>query len=375
MQDFGPYEPDEQGRLCYRPPIPLFPSIDEIWEQHERAMRAVERFDRALAAFPVAGVVGKLFARLDAVHSSGAEGSTTTFTDLMEYQSSRRQAPDPEDAESVAACAAAFDALSADPAARPTEIVLAIHRRLFEHARDPLTAAAAGRWKTRPNGTFDSELGAVFYYTSPASLPEVLEEWEGFTAAAGDRPELIRQVLSHWMFEHIHPVADGNGRVGRLLLPLLMRQKGALTHACAFMGEAVHRDKDIYIGALKHARRTGDMGSWSRVCLSFIAQTAIANVERLEQLGAVYTRWRSATKRIRSHSVVHALLPRILTKPTFSVTDAVAATGQTFASVNLAVGRLKDLDIVSQVRKGGKDRLFAAPEVIRLFELAATQPR
>ena len=140
--------------------------------------------------------------------------------------------------------------------------------------------------------------------------------------------------------------------------------------------EAVHHDKDIYVQALKHARRTGDMGSWSRVCLSLIAQTAMANSERLERLGGIYARWRHATKGVRSHSVVHQMAPWILTKPKFTVTDAVAAMGQTFASVNTAVARLKDLGIVSQVGASGKDRLFAAEEVIRLFEpLARPAPR
>jgi Fic family protein len=368
MQGFGQYEPDEHGRLCYRPPQPPFPSMDDVWEQHERAVRAVGNFDRALGVFPVSGVIGKLFARLDAVHSSGAEGSTTTFTDLLEYQSSLGRARDPADAESVAACAAAFDEFAAGVVGRPTKVILAIHRRLFERNRDPVYAAAAGQWKTHPNGIFDPDLGGAFHYTRPSSLPEALKEWEAFTTAANGRPELVRQALSHWMFEHIHPVPDGNGRVGRLLVPLLLRHKGVALHACAFMGEAVHHDKELYVQALKHARRTGDMGSWSRVCLSLIAQTATANSERLERLGGIYARWRHATKGVRSHSVVHQMAPWILTKPKFTVTDAVAAMGQTFASVNTAVARLKDLGIVSQVGASGKDRLFAAEEVIRLFE-------
>src|SRR5450432_1292675 len=148
MQGFGQYEPDEHGRLCYRPPQPPFPSMDDVWEQHERAVRAVGKFDRALGVFPVSGVVGKLFARLDAVHSSGAEGSTTTFTDLLEYQSSLRTAADPDDAAGVAACADAFEAEVARES-DPIDMTTAIHRRLFERSRDRMVAASAGRLKER----------------------------------------------------------------------------------------------------------------------------------------------------------------------------------------------------------------------------------
>lgn len=66
-------------------------------------------------------------------------------------------------------------------------------------------------------GTYDREAsGATFFYTAPASTAQALAVWDHFTAEADDRPELVRQALYHWWFEHIHPVPGGNGRVGRL---------------------------------------------------------------------------------------------------------------------------------------------------------------
>lgn len=259
MQGFGSVEPDERGWLCYLPAVPSFPKLEDVWSQLQRATKAVEEFDRALAAFPVPEVVGKLFARLDAVHSSGAEGTTTTFTDLLEYQSSLNRAKDPDDAREVAATAEAFDELSERDSVSYTDTALLIHRRLFERASDPMVAASAGKLKVHPNGTYDPEAsGATFFYTAPASTSQALAAWDAFTAEADDRPELVRQALSHWLFEHIHPVPDGNGRVGRLLVPIALRRKGALLHACAFLGEAVHLNKNVYVDALKDARSTGE---------------------------------------------------------------------------------------------------------------------
>ncbi|MFX7914660.1 Fic family protein, partial [Acinetobacter baumannii] len=76
--------------------------------------------------------------------------------------------------------------------------------------------------------------------------------------------EIVRQVLSHWMFEHIHPVADGNGRIGRLLVPIVLRAKGFTNKACAFFGEAVHEDKSLYIDTLKDARISGNPTNYVR---------------------------------------------------------------------------------------------------------------
>src|SRR5579859_1721387 len=126
MQGSGTIELDERGRACFRPFVPEFPSMDAVWQQHDQAVQAVAAFDRALAMFPIPGVVGTLFARLDAVHSSGAEGSTTTFGDLLEFQSGLHRARDPEDAEAVAACAEAFDALATSDLGNPSQAALAI---------------------------------------------------------------------------------------------------------------------------------------------------------------------------------------------------------------------------------------------------------
>jgi Fic family protein len=374
MQGFGRFDPDERGRLCYVPSPPPFPKLDHIWAQFQRASRAIDDFDRALSAFPIPNVVGKLFARLDAVHSSGAEGATTTFTDLLTYQSSLNRAKDPQDAGEVAAAALAFDELSRADAKSPlVDTALLIHRRLFERAPDPMIAAAAGLLKIHPNGTYDPESpGATFYYTAPAATRAALEGWAAFTAQIDERPELPRQALSHWMFEHIHPVPDGNGRVGRLLVPLIMRWKGVLRHPCAFIGEAVHLNKNVYVDALKDGRRAGDFGPWVRVFCAFAAQTAAANLDRLDRLGQIYARWLAATKAIRSHSIVHRLVPWIMIHPTFTLRDALSFTegAVTFQAMNTGIKRLVDLGIVRQVEIGTKDRLFTAAEIIALFDPA-----
>jgi Fic family protein len=209
----GIYEIDPLGRRCFRPHPPRVPPLEDILDALEPAVAAVREFEHALARWQPAGVIGRLFARLDAVHSSGAEGSTTTFTDLLEYESSRRIAADPEDAAAVAACAEAFETETSGTS-DPIDTTTAIHRRLFERSRDHMVAITAGKLKERPNGTSDPEApGGFFYYTQPASVPQALAEWQNFTLASDPRtPEMVRQVLSHWMFEHIHPVTDGNGR-------------------------------------------------------------------------------------------------------------------------------------------------------------------
>jgi Fic family protein len=371
----GTYEIDPAGRRCFRPHTPRIPPLEDVLDALDPAAAAVREFERALAAWQPPGLIGRLFARLDAVHSSGAEGSTTTFADLMEYESSRRTAPDPDDAAAVAACAAAFEA-EAPGASDPIDMSLAIHRRLFERSRDPMVATMAGRLKERANGTTDPEVpGGIFYYTQPASAPQALAEWRDFTLASDARtPEMVRQVLSHWMFEHIHPVGDGNGRIGRLLVPMMLRHKGATRAACAFLGEAVHEDKDLYVEALKAARISSDMMAWTRLMLSFLRRSAAANLHRLARLAAVEAQWRGVVAHFRSDSMVHKLAPFALTRPAFTIDDARRATGATFASVNTAAAQLVDAGILVIADRARRDRLFLANAVLDIFDRFRSPP-
>jgi len=365
----GAYDIDHVGRRCFRPHRPRAPPLEDVLDALDPAVAAVREFERALAGWQSPGLIGRLFARLDAVHSSGAEGSTTTFTDLMEYESSRRAAPDPDDAAAVAACAEAFEA-NASGSRDPIDMSLAIHRRLFERSRDRMVATTAGSLKERANGTTDPEVpGGIFYYTQPASAPQALAEWRDFTLASDPRtPEMVRQALSHWMFEHIHPFADGNGRIGRLLVPMMLRRKGATRVVCAFLGEAVHEDKDLYVEALKTARISADMTAWTRLILSFLGRSAAANLDRLTRLATVEAQWRSAIVRFRSDSMVHKLAPFALTRPAFTITDARRVIGGTFASVNTAATQLVDAGILVIADHARRDRLFRARAVLEIFD-------
>ena len=367
--DSGIYEIDPSGRQCFRPHAPRVPPLEDILDALEPAAAAVREFERALAGWQPAGIIGRLFARLDAVHSSGAEGSTTTFTDLLEYESSRHTAADPDDAAAVAACAEAFETEAAG-AGDPIGMTIAIHRRLFERSRDRMLAATAGRLKERTNGTADPEAsGGFFYYTQPASVPQTLAEWRDFTLASDPRtPEMVRQVLSHWMFEHIHPMADGNGRIGRLLVPVMLKRKGATRAACAFFGEAVHEDKELYVEALKTARISADMTAWTRLMLSFLGRSATANLDRLARLAAIEAQWRGVVSAFRSDSMVHKLAPFALTRPAFTIADACHAIGGTFASVNTAAARLIDAGILVVADRTTRNRLFLAGTVLDIFD-------
>jgi Fic/DOC family len=366
--DLGVFELDPQGRRCFRPDAPPFPSLDDFHDLLGPATTAVGEFDRALSGWQRPDLVGRLFARLDAVHSCGADGSTTTFSELMEYRSSLRSAPDPDDAAAVAICAEAVDTEPRN--VDPIEATLRIHRRLFAQSRDPVAAQAAGCLKPRANGIPDrSAPSGVLYYTRPSSVAAALDDWRTFTLGFDlHTPEIVRQILSHWMFMHIHPVAGGNGRIGRVLVPLMLSRKGATRAPCAFFGEAVHQERNLYVEALRSARTSGDMAPWTRLMLSFLERTATANLARLARLAAIDAEWRRIAAPFRADSMVHELASFALTRPAFTLRDALDAIGGTSASVNTAATRLVEAGVLTISDGARRDRLFEAGAVLEIFD-------
>ncbi len=364
----GTFELDSQGRRLFRPNVPSFPPLEDVIGQLEPATVALREFDRRLSAFDRTGAIGRLFARLDAVHSSGAEGSTTTFTDLMEYESALQVAPDLDDAAVVAAAATGLEERLDKGDMKG--LILRIHGRLFERNPNAMLAASAGKIKTTPNYVRDPDApNSLFGYTAPSAVEASLADWTSFTLATEDgTSELVRQVLSHWMVEHIHPVADGNGRIGRLLVPIVLRAKGFTTNACAFFGEAVHEDKLLYIEALKDVRTSGKSASYVRQMLSFLRRTADANIARLDKLEAIEAEWKSRFASVRRNSVIHRLYPYAITKPVFTVGEAQKELGVSFAAANTAASALVDAGILSVPEDSRRNRLFRADAVLDVFD-------
>ncbi len=170
------------------------------------------------------------------------------------------------------------------------------------------------------------------------------------------------------MLEHIRPVTDGNRRIGRLLVPILIRRKGQTNTACTFIGGFVHENKGLYIGVLKDARITGKTANYSRQMLAFIRMTASANINRLDRLQSIEKDWRARFARVRSDSIVHRLITYAMIKPVFTINDAQNDLGVSFAAANGTARTLADEGLLTVPQDVKRNRLFYANEVLGLFD-------
>lgn len=362
----------QRVELCFLPNMPVPPPAAEIADILDAATRRLAELDAALDALPVPGIVGRLLARFDAVHSSGAEGTTTTFTELMQSENGKLP-PDPEDAAQVLDCAEGFTAAV--------------------HAREDLVAAACaahasvGRHDTKrfqtPPGTFRATRASTpdpafargqFTYAAPAHLASLMDAWRAFSMTRDETPELVRQVLGHWAFEHIHPFPDGNGRVGRLVLPVAAAIKGATRYPVAFIGEAVHHDKTQYVEGLKRARQSGAWGPWTRLMLAYVARSAENNLVRVETVARLRRRMQEACSGDRRDAAVHQLIDWAVVHPTFTARAAQAALGRSYPAVNGAIALLVQRGFAASADGAQRDRVFEIAEIMRAFSLPPQRP-
>jgi Fic family protein len=192
--------------------------------------------------------------------------------------------------------------------------------------------------------------GSIFTYTPPHFLEESIAAFESFTMQDDKKiPELIRQAISHWIFEQIHPFPDGNGRVGRLLIPLLLQYKGIVDTPFALISEAVETQKHIYIEQFERLLETQDWIPWCRFFLSMLHINAHKNINRIEQLESLRLNYQNRTSKKSKGSILPIITQDLFKKPRFTRKELQEIYGLSPRGASILVQEMIDLKIIKSV--------------------------
>lgn len=218
------------------------------------------------------------FVRKEAVLSSQIEGTQATLMDLLNYEAERDAPPPNADVEEVCNY---LDALTyareqlASPSGLPLSIRLLneAHRLLLRGARG--ANKQPGEMRRSQNWIGGSRPGNATYVPPPPhALPEALSAFERYIHQEDDTPSLIRAGLLHVQFESIHPYLDGNGRIGRLLVTLLLEHWGLLARPLLYLSLFFKRHRQEYYRRLNAVRVDGDWEGWLDFFLDGVATIA-----------------------------------------------------------------------------------------------------
>jgi len=255
-------------------------------------------------------------------------------------------------------------------AARITPATLdALHAALLGDA----APAIAGRVREAQNwigGRHPNPRGAAFVPPPPEEVPRLVDDLCRFIARE-DLPAVVQAAIAHVQFETIHPYADGNGRLGRMLIPVVLRRRGVTAPPGEGVGAVppvslvLAADGDGYVEALG-AFREGDAEPWLALCSWAVWRAAGAAEHLAARVEALADDWRRRAGPLRRHSAAARLIAALPAEPVVDLAAVRRLTGASHEAARLAIARLADADVLRQVGDARRRRVW---EAVGLFAL------
>ena len=309
------------------------------------------------------------FLRREAVLSSRIEGTLTSLSDLLLFEAAPELEPDEPDVREVSNYLRALDYALAPQRELPLSLRLIreMHRLLMTGVRG--TSMAPGEFRTIQNfigpATAD-EAGATMV---PPPVPEMgaaLDAFEKYLHQPSDLPPLVRLALVHYQFEAIHPFLDGNGRVGRLLITVMLCEEGLLDQPLLYLSAFFERRKAEYYRHLLAVSQRGEFEAWIGYVLEGVTTEARDVIRRADRLYALREEYRVRLKSKRASSL-WALVDLLFEKPAVTATTVMKRLDVTHRSAMQALTKLEALGVVSQPLARKRNRIFLAHDIQRVL--------
>ncbi len=351
-------------------PYPL-PPRDPPLDVDGRLATPLRRAEQSLARLEVAGeMVPSLdwfiyaFVRKEAVVSSQIEGTQATLIDLLEYEAEQSNKAAGDDVHEVCNYLDAIRyARGQIKGARGLPISIRLlneaHRRLMRGVRgankQPGEIRRSQNWigGTRPGN-------AAFVPAPPEELAALLADLEKYIHSKNGLPPLVRIGLAHVQFETVHPYLDGNGRIGRLLITLLLEHWELLSAPLLYLSLFFKRNRAEYYRLLREVRRSGDWETWIEFFLEGVATIADEAVIAAREVFALVTEDRRRLTAAPGASVMAIrLMDRLPTHPVVTIPTVVKLLKTTKPTAGKAVQLLENLGVLTETSGKQRDRTFA----------------
>ena len=345
------------------PREPALAIDDRMGNRLRAAEHALSRLDLAGAMVPSFDWFVYAFVRKEAVISSQIEGTQATLIDLLTFEAAH-EAPPNADLEEVcnyldALSYARAELANTDGLPLSMRLLNETHRRLMLGARG--ASKQPGEVRRSQNWIGGSRPGNAAYVPPPVgSLPGLLGDLEKYLHSDDDLPQLVRIGLVHVQFESIHPYLDGNGRIGRLLIALLLEHWGLLKTPLLYLSLFFKRHRGEYYRRLAAVRTEGDLEGWTDFFLDGVATIADEAVASVRELFGVVTADRVRVLAEDTTSVSAARLFELLPKhPIVTVAAAMKLIETSKPTATRAVETLVAAGILVETTGRKRDRSFA----------------
>lgn len=355
------------------PPIPPLVLEGPLQQALERATLALGRLDTISVLMPEPSLFIYAYVRKEAVLSSQIEGTQSSISDLLLFELEGAAGAPVSDVVEVSNYARALEhGLKRMRGGFPlsNRLLREIHAVLLSHhgGGDKLP----GEFRRSQNWIGGTRPGnAVFVPPPPFEVDPCMADLERFLHSEADGlPWLVRAALAHVQFETIHPFLDGNGRIGRLLITLLLCHAGVLREPLLYLSLYLKQNRQSYYDLLDEVRNTGDWEKWLDFFLDGVRVTSESAVTTAQRLTAIFARDRDTVathgrRRAGSALRVHRALTE---RPILSIAGASRHSGLSVVGASSAMSFLVDIGIVREITGQARNRMFAYSEYISVLD-------
>ena len=355
-------------------PEPLPPKPDVEFDGEMRTLlstadRDIARLDAIAALLPNPDLFVAMYVRHEAVLSSQIEGTQSTLEDLLAFEADASQPDTPKDVEEVVNYVRAMNhglKRLGEDFPLSLRLIREIHGELMQKVRGG--DKSPGEFRTSQNwigGAGSSLSTALFVPPPPQELMSALGAFERFLHdGKRDVPLLIRCGLAHAQFETIHPFLDGNGRVGRLLITLMLCEDQALTRPLLYLSVYLKAHRAEYYDRLTAIRQQGHWEPWLKFFLRGISITARAATRTAHDIVMLRENHRSAV--IKSPKALK-LLDYLYQQPLVSPKRIAALLGCSAPTALKLVGDLQQRGWLQETTGQERNRLYRYQPYLALF--------
>ena len=359
------------------PPTPRFIQLTGMHNELIRAHEALSALKTLTEQLPKPDLVMRTLDRREAVRSSQIEGTHSDVNDLLVYEATGSHEGLPSDVLVTLNYVKALDHGLKEVRringvdVLTNELIKALHLQLMTGVKD--FKGTPGEFRKKQNWIGGFKIYNARFVPPPAGkVQDCMNDLESFLQYTPGEEEqmevsiVLRMAIAHAQFETIHPFIDGNGRVGRLLLPLMLAAEG---YPPIYLAGFLKSNQKAYYDALANVQLQEKWSDWVTFFATGVEEAAHESMITARELLALLERWQMAVNALglRSDSVIKRFPELLIANPVVTVKQVKDLLGITFPTANAALAKLKEMGILVQTERQ-RNRVFMAMEVITLLD-------
>jgi len=338
------------------------------------ANASVARYDGMLQSIVNPGILLSPLTTQEAVLSSRIEGTQASFEEVLEYEANMKEGMGESKQADISeilnyrrAMAAAVKEMKKLPLC--LNLVKKLHAFLLDSVRGKHRAPGEFRRVQNFIGPSKNIKEATFVPPSPEKVLPAMGNWEKYLHYE-EKDRLVQLAIVKAQFELIHPFLDGNGRIGRMLLPLFLYEKGILSSPMFYLSAYFEERRDIYYEKFQGIERANDWNSWIRFFLQAVIEQSRINTAKAKAILGLYNRMKKETPEIIKSQYALASLDALFAKPIFTPADFIAITKIPRRTAFLILEKLQKTKILKKLRgaTGRKPAVLAFGGLLRIAE-------